>query len=162
MMNNDDIEQLFRRNYGAMFRLADRLTHDAEMARDIVHDVFASLLANDIPSVTPAYLMQGVRFACLKHIRSLSIRDRLRQLYALDNREIEDGAWPDEEIMAQIIDIVNTKLSEQCRRIVKLRFSARLTYHEIAEELSISETAVYKHLHHAIIVLRQNLNGNER
>ena len=77
MMTTDDIEQLFRSNYKEMLILAKRLLHDEESARDIVHDVFASLLSGNVKTATTAYLLNGVRFACLKHIRHLSVRERL-------------------------------------------------------------------------------------
>ena len=162
MMPKEDIEQIFRSNYKAMFLLANRMVHDEDAARDIVHDVFASLLSERVSEVTPSYLLSGVRFACLKYIRSLSVRERLNKMYALDLSEIEDEEWPDEEAIAQIHEIVDRNLSEITRRIVMLRFCDRLTYREIAEETGVSEVSVYKHLHHAMIVLRQNFNGNER
>ena len=70
MTARSDIERLFRSNYKAMLMLAIRLTHDQEVARDIVHDVFASVLTNGISSLTSGYLLQGVRFACLKYLRN--------------------------------------------------------------------------------------------
>jgi RNA polymerase sigma factor (sigma-70 family) len=157
-----DIERLFRDNYKAMFILANRLLRDEESARDIVHDVFTSLLGGDVSEVTPAYLMRGVRFACLNHIRNLSVRDRLAKLYSLDCQELDEAAWPDEDEIALLNEVVDKQLSEQTRRVVRLRFNAAMKYREIAEELSISEVAVYKHLRHAMNVLRQNLNKNER
>lgn len=162
MMPKEDIEQIFRSNYRAMLLLANRMVHDDDAARDIVHDVFASLLSAPVSSATPSYLLSGVRFACLKYIRSLSVRERLNKMYALDLSEMEDDEWPDEEAIAQIHEIVDRDLSELTRRIVMHRFCDRLTYREIAEETDVSEVSVYKHLHHAMIVLRQNFNGNER
>lgn len=162
MTTRNDIEQLFRHHYKAMLLFATRLVHDQEAARDIVHDVFASLLNNENSTVTSGYLINGVRFACLKHIRNLSVRNRLNCLYALDCMEIENEEWPDEKNIQLIREIIDTKLSEQCRRVLRLRFTCGMKYHEIAEELSISETAVYKHLRHAFIVLRQNFSTNER
>lgn len=162
MMPKEDIEQIFRSNYRTMLLLANRMVHDDDAARDIVHDVFASLLSGTVSSATPSYLLSGVRFACLKYIRSLSVREHLNKMYALDLSEMEDEEWPDEDTIAQIHEIVDRNLSELTRRIVMLRFCDRLTYSEIAEETGVSEVSVYKHLHHAMIVLRQNLNGNER
>lgn len=84
------MERLFRSNYAAMFGLARRLVHDEETARDIVHDVFATLLDDTPDIVTPVYLLQGVRYACLNYIRNLSVRNRMQQLYALDLAGIDD------------------------------------------------------------------------
>lgn len=162
MTSENNIEQLFRDNYRAMLILACRFTHDEDVARDIVHDVFASLLSGSKELVTVAYLMSGVRFACLNHIRDLSTRDRLNSLYAIDNVNLEDEDWPDEDDVERLRMLVDRLLSDQCRRVVKLRFEFRLSYREISEELSISEVAVYKHLRHAMNVLRQNFHRNER
>lgn len=162
MMTKDDIEPIFRSNYKAMLVLANRMVHDEETARDIVHDVFASLLSAEVSTATPAYLLSGVRFACLKHIRSLTVRERFTGLYAMDCKETEDEEWPDEEDIARIREIIERYLPEQTRKIVKLRFCGRLTYKEIAAETGVSEVSVYKHLHHAMNVLRQNFNVNGR
>lgn len=161
MTTTDDIEQLFRNNYKAMLIFANRLVHDGEVARDIVHDVFASLLSGDVRSVTPTYLINGVRYACLKHIRNTSVRERINKMYALDLQEIEDEEWPDDEDMARLNMVIDRFLPEQTRRIVRLRFESRMTYKEIAEEISVSEVSVYKHLCRAMNVLRQNFKEHE-
>lgn len=158
MTTNSDIEKLFRSNYTTMLTLAIRLLHDADIARDIVHDVFESMLSENLPTVTPAYLLTGVRFACLKHLRSLSLRERFNDLYALNLDEIEDDQWPDPEDVARLNELIDQSLTMQDRQVVRLRFNERMSYDEIARQLGISEVAVYKHLRHAMDVLRQNFN----
>lgn len=161
-MTVNDIEQLFRDNFKAMLALANRIVHDEETARDIVHDVFASLLSDCPDSVTSGYLLNGVRYACLNHIRDLSIRQRLQKLYSYEVEEIEDEDFCNEETAAWLDGVIESSLSEQCRKVVRLRFTARLTYREIAAQLGVSEVAVYKQLRHALNVLRQKFNEHER
>ena len=158
MTTKSDIEQLFRSNYPAMLTLAIRMLHDAETARDIVHDVFESVLSENLSAVTPAYLLTGVRFASLKYLRGLSLRVRFNNLYAIDLDGIENDEWPDPEDVARLNELIDRELSEQCRRVVRMRFTQRMSYGEIARHLGISEVAVYKHLRHAMDVLRQNFN----
>lgn len=158
MTTKSDIEQLFRSNYTAMLTLAIRLLHDTDTARDIVHDVFESVLSENLSIVTPAYLLTGVRFACLKHLRNLSLRERFNNLYALDLDEIEDDEWPDPEDVARLNELIDQSLTMQDRQVVRLRFNEHMSYDEIAGQLGISEVAVYKHLRHAMDVLRQNFN----
>ena len=43
-MTKSELEILFKAHYAAMFRLAVSLLYDADEARDVVSDVFASLL----------------------------------------------------------------------------------------------------------------------
>lgn len=126
-----------------MLTLAIRLLHDAEAARDIVHDVFESVLSENPTTVTPAYLLTGVRFACLKHLRNLSVRERFNNLYALDIDELEDDEWPEPEDVARLNSLIDQSLTEQDRRVVRMRFTDRMAYSEIAAQLGISEGAVY-------------------
>ena len=93
MMIKDDIELLFRTHYAAMYRLAMLMLRDDDTARDIVHDVFEALLASGRSDVSAPYLLTAVRNRCLKHIRSLSVQDRVKEVYSIDEREIEDNVW---------------------------------------------------------------------
>lgn len=160
-MTKDDIELLFRTHYRKMLILANTLLHDEDAARDIVHDVFASILTGKADTVNEAYLMGGVRFACLKRIRSLSVEQRIKSLYAIDCYDVEKEDWPDEDIIDSLRKVIDCELSEMTGRIVRLRFYDRLTYKEIARLLSVSEVTIYKHLHHAIDVIRKKLKDHE-
>lgn len=161
MLTKDDIEQLFRTYYRKMLILANMLLHDEEAARDIVHDVFSSLLSGKVESVNESYLMSGVRFACMKQIRSLSTEERIKSLYALECNDIDVEEWPDEKAIELLRNAVDNELPDLTRRIVRYRFYDRKPYKEIAEFLSVSEVTVYKHLRHAIDVLRKIIKEHE-
>ncbi len=160
MTVNDNIGQLFRRHYAAMYRLAILILRDDGVSRDIVHDVFEALLLAGRTEVSEIYLLTAVRNRCLKHIRSLSVQERMKELYSIDEQEIADDDWPDEATMALIRSTVASDLTDACRRVVNLRFSEGKSYQEIAEILGISKVAVYKHLRRAIDVLRKKLSQN--
>lgn len=158
------IEQLFRNHYVAMHRTAMLILRDEDAAGDIVHDVFASLLQSGLTDVSGQYLHKAVRNRCLNHIRSLSARERIKELYAIDEQEIDDEEWPDDDTIVLIHSTVVHDLTDACRRVVEMRFTDGKRYKEIAASLGISEVAVYKHLRHAIDVLRKKLsqNGQDR
>ncbi len=160
MTTTNDIEQLFRTNYAAMYRLAMLILRDEDASRDIVHDVFESLLTAGLHDATASYLLKAVRNRCLNHIRNLSAQDRLKQAYSLDEEEIADEDWPDDDTIALVRSTIAGSLTEACRRVVNLRFSEGKSYKEIAGILNISEVAVYKHLRRAIDVLRQKISQN--
>lgn len=158
---NDEIELLFRTHYARMHRLGVAILHDSDLARDVVHDVFASLLkAPDLSAVTGGYLLMAVRNRCLNHIRDCSIRDRITARYLLDNGEYVGEKWPDEETIASIYAIIRSDISPQARRIMELRFSQEMPFARIAAEMGISETAVYRHLSNALRIIRQKLSEN--
>lgn len=160
MTKKDDIGQLFREHYATMYRLAMQILRDDNVSRDIVHDVFEALLVNGKTDVSGTYLLVAVRNRCLKHIRNLSVQERLKENYSIDEQWIESEDWPDDETMALIRSTVSNDLTEACRRVVDLRFAAGNSYQDIAEILGISKVAVYKHLRHAIYVLRKKLSQN--
>lgn len=163
MIKQNEIERLFRSNYKPMLNVANRFLHDEDLAHDIVHDVFAALLNADVSTVTSSYLLNAVRYACLKHIRGLSVRERFNNLYSLEySDESNEDTWPDENEITLINNIVDRHLPEQTRKIVRMKFNGQLTYKEIADELSVSEVTVYKHLRKAIIIIRNQLEKNER
>lgn len=170
MTKTSDIERLFKANYTAMHRIAMLMLRDEDVARDIVHDVFEALMIAGLAEVSSRYLLKAVRNRCLNYLRGLSVCERVKELYALDEQTLaqrydnrmdcagED--WPDEETLAIIRLAVDNNLTEACRRVVNLRFSEGKSYKEIAGQLNISEVAVYKHLRHAVDVIRLKLSEN--
>ena len=161
MTNRNDIEQLFKAHYAQMYRLAVALLHDDDLSRDIVHDVFVSLL--DVTRdtlISEGYLLRAVRNRCLNHIRDCEIHQRIANRYFLENDEYESEEWPDEETIARIYNLIKSEISPQARRVMELRFSEGLPFSRIAASMGISETAVYRHLSHALTIIRKKLNEN--
>lgn len=171
MTSRNDIERLFKAHYAKMHRLAVALLHDEDLACDIVHDVFAALLSGDmrVAALTDAditlaggYLLKAVRNRCLNHIRDCEIHQRIANRYFLDNEEYDTEDWPDDETIARIYALIKSDISSQARKVMELRFSEGMPFARIAAAMGISETAVYRHLSHALTVIRQKLNENEQ
>ena len=141
-----------------MHQMALALLHDDDLARDIVHDVFASLL-DSTPSqeVSLSYLMKAVRNRSLNYIRNCEIHKRIENRYFVENEEYETENWPDEETLARIYEVINNNISGQAGKVIKLRFADGLPFTQIAKEMGISETAVYRHLRLAIIKIRNKI-----
>ncbi len=156
MTNRNDIEQLFKAHYAQMYRLATAILHDDDLARDIVHDVFASLLDGK-PGilVNVSYLLKAVRNRCLNNIRDCEIHQRIVNCYFLDNEEYDTENWPDNETITRIYSFIHNDISPQARRVIELRFSAGMPFARIATTMGISETAVYRHLSHALTIIRK-------
>ena len=160
MTKIDDIENLFKTHYTSMFRMAILIILDEYVSKDIVHDIFETILISGKSGVNEAYLFTAVRNRCLKYIRSLSVRERLNKFLFIGEEDILSEEWPDEEIIGIIQKTISDDLTVACRNVVKLRFSNGKSYQEIADVLGISTVAVYKHLRHAINVLRKKISEN--
>lgn len=161
MTNRNDIERLFKANYAQMHRLAIALLHDDDLARDIVHDVFARLLEEKSGiAVTGGYLLKAVRNRSLNHIRDCGIHQRTAAGYFLDIEEYDSEDWPDEETIARIYSLIRSDVSPRSREVLELRFSEGMPFALIAKRMGISETAVYRHMSHALTIIRKKLNEN--
>lgn len=161
MANRNDIERLFKAHYSGMHRLATAIVHDEDLARDIVQDVFAALL--DSPTgFTPgvSYLLKAVRNRGLNHVRDCGIHQRIAHRYFLEDEEYNTENWPDEETIGRIHGLIRSAIGSQSRRAMELRFTAGLPIAKVAATMGISETAVYRHLSHALKTIRQKLNEN--
>lgn len=159
MANYDDIQRLFLTHYAQMHRLARVIVHNDELAKDIVNDVFSSLLQRESnEEITSGYLMSSVRNRCLNHLRDADIRTKVSCQYPLETLDVSEvDAWPDEETLSRLSGLIATRLTPQCRRVVELRYVEGMTYAQIGETLGISKVAVYNHLRHAIEILRKNM-----
>ena len=145
-----------------MYRLATVLLHDDDLARDIVHDVFASLLDGHTSlHVSGGYLLNSVRNRSLNHIRDCEIHQRIANQYFLDYEEYDSERWPDDETIARIYNLIRNDISTQAKRVIELRFSDGMPFARIAAVMGISESAVYRHLSNALKVIRKKLNENE-
>jgi len=164
MTNRKEIlETLFRQHYRQMYRLATMLLHDDAESKDVVHDVFAQLLASSTElheDTAAAFLLTSVRNRCLNVIRSRKIQERIQRLYLLDLDTTiipPDLFCEESKVLAEGVTLL---VPPVCREVVELHFRDGLTFREIAHRLGVSETTVYKHLRHALQQLREHLKRN--
>ncbi len=154
------LETLFRQHYRQMYRLATMLLHDDAESKDVVHDVFAQLLASSKKlheDTAAAFLLTSVRNRCLNVIRGRKIQERVQRLYLID---LDTTIIPTDlfrEETKALTEGINLLAPPVCREVVELHFRDGLTFREIALRLGVSETTVYKHLRHALQQLREHL-----
>lgn len=150
------IESLFKEHYQAMYRLAFMMLHDEEESRDIVHDVFVRLLDGDIrfdSDKAGAFLLSCVRNGCLNVMRSNDTRERAMRDYPMNDESTGDNEAFEGEVKA-LQDGINSLTPPICREIISLHYRYGLTFKEIAKQLQVSETTIYKHLRNALNQLR--------
>lgn len=153
------IESLFKQHYQAMYRLAFMMLHDKEESRDIVHDVFARLLDGDIrfdSGKAEAFLLSCVRNRCLNVMRSQGSRERAMRDFPIDDENASDSEAFESEIKA-LQDGISLLTPPVCREIILLHYRYGLTFKQIATQLGVSETTIYKHLRNALNQLRLTL-----
>lgn len=160
MTDRKEIEKLFRQHYRQMYGLAILLLHDDAESKDVVHDVFARLLSAPHSvrvETAEAFLLTSVRNRCLNLMRNRQIQERIERRYLLDLETSIVSEHQLREEMEGLREAVGRLEPPVCRNIVKRHFCDGLTFSEIAHELQVSETTVYKHLRRAMESLRVQL-----
>ena len=160
MLKKEIFERLFRQHYSEMFHLARTLLVADEEAEDIVQDVFARLMEADIIPAAEgirAYLMTAVHNGCKNSIQRTTKRQRVENLYPVDETTDQQPADRITERLDAIQAYVN-EFTEPHRSIFRLRFDEDLTLKEIAQRLDMNQNTVYKYLRQSIQQIRIKLN----
>ena len=157
-MERHDIQQLFMQHYAGMLRVARTILYDEQESKDVVSDIFAGLLHGRtvlMPGTAEHYLLTSVRNQCFKRIRHEGVR--LRMEADATTEQVFDSDTEDERL-TDIDEFVASHLSVQEQRIFHLRFNDGCRYEEIAAAEGISRVAVWKHLSHALNLVRNHFN----
>lgn len=157
-MDKLQLETLFRQHYPRMYALARTILYDEQDSKDAVSDVFEHLFSTErdsMPDAVEPYLMISVRNSCLKKIHQKEARQRREKIYqeSVDLANTPPNA--DQERLQAILQFAHQELTKQELSIFKMRFLAEMTYPEIAEELGISRVAVWKHLTHLTVLMKE-------
>ena len=162
-MTKSELEILFKTHYTAMFRLAVSLLYDADEARDVVSDVFASLLDGGMAIRSDnarGFLLTCVRNSCINVIRHKQMRERFIKLYATNAEPLADG--PDDSItLAELHDYINNQLPPLSRRIFTLRYLQDMTCQQVAEAVGISRVTVHHHLSQSLEKINAYFSNNK-
>ena len=157
MMERNSIQLLFKQHYAKMLRVARTILYDEQESKDVVSDIFESLLRGQtviMADTEERYLLTSVRNQCLKRIRHQETKLRMEAAPVEQSSDAED----EDKRITDIVEFVVSHLKEQEQRIFHLRFIEGYSYEEIASTESISRVAVWKHLSHALKEIRNRFN----
>jgi RNA polymerase sigma factor (sigma-70 family) len=150
-------DDVYRRHYLPLVRLAVQLVDDLASAEDVVQDVFAALQRRELPSDPTHYL----RIAVLNRARSALRRRRIARTH-LGRAEISEPVEPADAALLRdergrtLLAVVDG-LPHRQREVVVLRYYEDLSIDEIASTLGTSRTAVSTALTRALKTLSARL-----
>ncbi|MBR0049477.1 MAG: sigma-70 family RNA polymerase sigma factor [Prevotella sp.] len=150
------VKQLFMQHYAKMLRVARTILYDEQESKDVVSDIFVSLLDKGtvlMPDTAEGYLLTSVRNRCFKRIRHELVKLQMEKAVATEQLSDIDN---DDERLACIDEFVACRMSEQEQRIFRCRFTHGFSYEEIADAEGISRVAVWKHLSHVLNEIRNH------
>lgn len=163
-MTTSELEILFKTHYAAMFRLAMSLLYDTDEARDVVSDVFASLLDGGLAIRSDnarGFLLTCVRNSCINVIRHKQMRERFMKLYSNRAEPLADG--PDDSLtLAELREYVDNNLPPLSCRIFTLRFLHDMTCQQVADAVGVSRVTVHHHLSQSLEKINAYFNNSKR
>lgn len=163
-MTISELEILFKTHYAAMFRLAMSLLYDEDESKDVVSDVFASLLGGGLAIRSDnarGFLLTCVRNSCINVIRHKHMRERFMKLYSNRAEPLADS--PDDSLtLAELREYVDNNLPPLSRRIFTLRYLHDMTCQQVADAVGMSRVTVHHHLSQSMEKINAYFNNSKR
>ena len=162
-MTTSELEILFKTHYAAMYRLAVSLLYDEDESKDVVSDVFASLLGGGLAIRSDnarSFLLTCVRNSCINVIRHKQMRERFIRLYST-GVEPHAGDPDDSLLLNELRDYINKELSPLARRIFTLRYLHDMTCQQVADVVGVSRMTVHHHLSQSLEKINAYFNNTK-
>ena len=159
--NDRHFTSILHSYYSPLCNYALRIVGSAEVAEDLVQDVFLRLYErnalNDIANVE-RYLIRSVKYKCIDYhrakgkYREVSFEDYMKEPSENVSDLTEDDIEP-------LLHYFAAKLPEKTRKVFLLSRNKGMTYKEISEELNISVKTVEGQMGRALRQLRSILKA---
>lgn len=164
--SRESLDLLVRRWTPRLLRYAARVMGDAESARDIVQETWASAFRNlgslSDPARFPAWIYSVTTRKCADATRKIARRRRSEESAARDPTlkcvEIDPAALAGDQL--DLVGALN-QLSVGHRIVVDLFYADDLGVDEISAAIGIPVGTVKSRLHQARQILRQHFEGDQ-
>ncbi|HWW42568.1 RNA polymerase sigma-70 factor [Pedobacter sp.] len=164
--NENAFTEIYNRYWEILLNAAYQRLRSREDAEEVVQEVLVSLYFRrkeiDPKSTLEAYLKTALKFKVIdayrlqqlhyKHLDHLIAETTLSPVTPDDQLEIK-------EFKTLILSSCK-KLPEKCREVFMMFRFEELSHQEIAERSAISISTVKKHLHKAMVLLREEFKGS--
>ena len=165
-IGRSQIECLFKTHYTQMYHLALTLLFDEAESKDVVSEVFASLLSGSTivkADNAKAFLLASVRHRCLNVLQHKQVQERFARLLTEDTDTfVSDNTVEEEMQMEELMRYVRENLSSLELQIFRLHYLKEMTCQEVAEALNVSRQTVHTHLKQTVEKIRKYFNSNSK
>lgn len=159
------IAQLYKDNYGSIYRFFLKKLGCSEEASDAAQEVFQRFIRrNGVAALdSPAGYLWRITHNLVKEIRrTCAIRSRWMSPPTEDADEYASTAPGPEEAMQerQMVEGIHRALNQlapRCKEVFILHRFKGLSHKEIADQLNIAPKTVENHMVNALLALRKNL-----
>lgn len=165
-IGRSQIESLFKTHYTQMYHLALTLLFDEAESKDVVSEVFASLLRGSTivkADNAKAFLLASVRHRCLNVLQHKQVHERFARLLTEGaDTLVSDNTVEAQMQMEKLMSYVRENLSLLEQQIFRLRYLREMTCQEVAEALNVSRQTVHTHLKQSVGKIRKYFNSNSK
>ena len=164
--NDLALVHLYNKFVDDIYHYGERITHDKELIKDCIQDIFVELWSNrkNLPEVhfLKHYLYKSLKRAIIKKL------ERNRKLFEKALSEDHDIKI----VLSYESQLINLQISEQQQKrllqslnslpvkqkeAITLKFLDGFSYQEVADILSISVKSAYNLIYRALALLKNNL-----
>ena len=163
-MTRKEVESLFKTHYTQMYHLALSLLFDEAESKDVVSEVFASLLSGSAivrADNAQAFLLASVRHRCLNVLQHKQVQERFACLLMENSETLESKDTTEEQMqMEEMMRYLQNSLPPMSLKIFRLRYLQEMTCQEVAEVLNVSRQTVHTHLKQIVEIIKAYFNSN--
>ena len=165
-IGRSQIESLFKTHYTQMYHLALTLLFDEAESKDVVSEVFASLLSGSTivkADNAKAFLLASVRHRCLNVLQHKQVLERFARLLTEGaDTPVSDTLVEEQMRMEELMRYVRDNLSPMEQNVFQLRYLREMSCQEVAEALNVSRQTVHAHLKQTVEKIRKYFNSNSK
>ena len=165
-IGRSQIESLFKTHYTQMYHLALTLLFDEAESKDVVSDVFASLLSGSTivrADNAKAFLLASVHHRCLNVLQHKQVQERFARLLTEGtDTPVSDNLVEEQMRMEELMRYVRENLSPIEQNVFRLRYLKEMTCQKVAEVLNVSRQTVHTHLKQTVEKIRKYFNSNSK
>jgi RNA polymerase sigma factor (sigma-70 family) len=164
-MNNGHAEHaewvrtVLLRHEGDLVRYAQRITRDAERARDVVQETFLKLWSEDQTSLD-GHLVEWLYTVCRN--KSLDIRRKEQRMLVITEEGLATrastpaAAAESNDAARKILEQLD-RLPDQQQEAIRLKFQGGLSYREIAQVMNLTISHVGVLIHTGLKAIRREM-----
>lgn len=155
-------KSLFMQHLGGLQRFLYYKTGDTSIAEDMAQEAFVRLWKNCAKvSVEKAksYLFTTANRLFLDHAKHEKVVLKFQQQNRVKTTTEHPEFLLEEQEFKQKLETAISSLTDAQREVFLMNRIDRLKYREIAEQLGISQKAVEKRMHKALLTLRKTIKG---
>ena len=160
----NDLERLFRENYSRYYYFALNFVDDAEMAKDIISEVFLAVWRNHdhiSKDKLGSYVFTSIRNKGLSFFKSVHAQMTVEEQEASVLFDDSEEEWKLKEERIFEMEKVMREMNPKTRYVLEQFYYQHRSYKDIAAELGITTEGIKKQLVKGLTVLRLHFNINK-